>query len=156
MPKKQITVDANGIPDRVDVGVNNRTIPFPHEDYLGLPDDFPFTGIMASHWRVMRDALTRNCYDVKLFGASKVIEFRKGELGKGSRVEFVLVAETPDGKRFVWQKYESAAQGSGQNNVFVGGQMMKMTRFNGITEDQRDELLEPVELRRILRQQGLV
>jgi len=145
--------DENGIPDRVFTGIGEGTIPFKHADFYGSPEDFKWpSSTMGEQYLILKLALERNgLTDVKL-GAERVR--RKHEVPM-TKIGFVLIAGYGDGPKLVWQKYESAAKGSGQNHVFVGGQKIKMSSFMAMSDAQQDELIEPCILRRTMRLQGL-
>jgi hypothetical protein len=153
MALRKVKYDENGIPDRIRTGIGEGTIPFKHADFYGSPEDFKWTSnTIHEQYLIVKLALERNGLTEVYLGAERVR--RKHEVPM-TKMAFVLVAGTPDSIKFVWQKHESPAKGSGQNHIFVGGQKIKMSSFMAMTDEQQDDLIEPCILRRTLRLQGL-
>ena len=153
MAKIPITFDENGIPNRVATGPKT-TIKFPHSDFYGSPEDFKWsTNPIEAQYQIVKQSLQRNGITDLILGASHVVNHDGVQLAK---MEFVLIARVNDQIKFIWQKYESVANGSGQNHVFVNDTRMKMSWFVAMTPEQQDELIEPCILRRTMRVQGLM
>lgn len=153
MAFRRVRYDENGIPDRVPTGIEEGTIPFKHADFYGSPENFKWSSTaVREQYLILKLAFERNGLTEIKLGAEKVR--RKNDVPM-TKIGFVLVAGTITGPKLVWQKYESAAKGSGQNHVFVGGQKIKMSAFMAMSDEQQDELIEPCILRRTLRLQGL-
>ena len=154
MALRRVTYDENGLPDRVPTGIGEGTIPFKHADFYGSPEDFKWpSSTMGEQYLILKLAIERNGLNYVKLGAERVR--RKHDVPM-TKIGFVLTAGSKDGIKLVWQKYESAAKGSGQNHLFVGGQKIKMSSFMAMSDDQQDELIEPCILRRTLRIQELV
>lgn len=153
MAVRKIKIDATGVPNRIRTGIGNTTILFPHDAFYGKPDSFNWSSsIMRNYYNILTTIFERNGITNVVIGASHVRVSGR----KSPKLSFILLAGTDNETKFIWQKYESEAAGSGQNNIFADGKKIAMTSFIKMSPDQQDELVEPVELRRILRAQGFV
>jgi hypothetical protein len=157
MAARKIKYDHEGIPDRIATGIDGGTIPFKHDAFYGDPDLYEWSSsTIEAQYQMLKSAFARNGLNRVLLGGTEVMATKTTKSGElRFKKSFVLIAGYCDSQKMVWQKYESPAEASGTNLLYINGQKIKMSSFVAMTAGQQDELIEPCMLRRTLRLQEL-
>ncbi len=110
--------------------------------YSGDPMGYTLSNIQENHFENLSDILARNGLKFDYLGVAEY----EGDFGyinrkpKGPGPTLYRFVMTAPG--FVWEKYEGVSAGGGRNTVHVGGEAMKLTRFNSLSPKQQDKLIQ--------------
>jgi hypothetical protein len=126
---------------RLPTGIGKTTVPFYTDDFCGDPADYDFKR-QTKNYVALRDALARLNLKLDVLGA-RIIE--------GDRAQFTAYVGDPKAPLIIWEKFETTSPISGANRLFIRGEKIPMTSFVSMTPEEQELLIEPCELRRLMR-----
>jgi len=127
-------------PQRISIGIRNKTIPNPALEYKHDKEATVFQGKVANYnFKKQRDnflklqaVLAANGTTLDTITSARYV----GDRGENTR----FVAVSADGK-LMWYKYVGFIAQSGQNHVFVCGMRIKLSYFLEMAENEQRALL---------------
>ena len=110
--------------------------------YSGKPSGVFLGKIQEKHYENLSEVLARNGKKFNYVGYASYEGFPAHNAWGGKSTGPTLTRFVMTAPGFVWEKYEGDTQGGGQNRVYVGGKMLKLTDFLTHTRAQQDKLIQ--------------
>lgn len=120
-------------PKRIRTGIASKTVPFYNERVCD-PKDFDFRR-QKGNYQAISSILNRFHLRLSTIGVEYFDDRRP------NRCRFVAFVGTPENPIFLWHKYESLADGSGHNCVYVDGAQVFTTELCRMSDDRIDNLM---------------
>lgn len=138
---------------RIPTGVRNTTVIDPSsfanitartwknlKVYSGNPNGVSLGTIQEKHYQTLIDILARNGKKFNYVGYASYEGFPAYNAYSKNNPTLTRFVMTAPG--FVWEKYEGDTAGGGQNRVYVGGKMLKLTDFLRLPPNKQDVLIQ--------------